>query len=348
MDVFTSAPLGNLNFNDEVQRSSGFQQDNNRSYNQPHSLETLIAQNDDLMMRLKISLRRLATLENETRETSEENLKLKSALSQSQDQLYIIKEKEESLRLFEKDRYLAQSLEREVNVLRLQIQRYQKYQEKVKTQIKPYVQELKNFSTRMEEEKNAMEKDLNQKRSLTEDLKLQLRELIKNSQYEMEEQTKKSEAMVKYFEAEIERRETTIGDQRDQLNEVQTKVQMLAKIKQSRDILENHLIELEKSKEEIQNAYQKEVTELRAESQFLNRENSRMLIELGDLKTQFTFATREKSAVELKNRELTTQIDSLRAMWTDQQNEIEKLRKSQEALERLNLELSQKLANQPR
>lgn len=106
------------------------------------------------MARLKVTLRRLSTLEIENQKLLE--IYQKSHLNQSvvTDQMLVFKEKDQILKnkinLLERDKeklsFINQSLEKTVSKTKIDLERYKRYREKVRTQVKPYLNELKEYS----------------------------------------------------------------------------------------------------------------------------------------------------------------------------------------------------------
>ena len=72
------------------------------------TIETLISQNEDLMSRLKITIRRLQLLENENQELGQEILQTKKAYNAMKDQLSIEEDKDQNWK--DKIRQLEQEL----------------------------------------------------------------------------------------------------------------------------------------------------------------------------------------------------------------------------------------------
>jgi predicted RNase H-like nuclease (RuvC/YqgF family) len=75
----------------------------------------------------------------------------------------------------------------------------------------------------------------------------------------------------------------------------------------------------------------------------LSRQNQKLGVEHADLQIRVVEDQETIQKLEKENRQYFEQLESLRFMWNAKNEENEKLKAAASALERLNLELSQKL-----
>ena len=123
------------------------------------SVESLISQNEDLATRLKVALRRLALLENENQKLGEEAQRARLSQTAVADQVLIFKEKDnlwkQKLQQAEKQKEIQTekvlALQTKVEKLSAECDRYHKYHDRIKTQVKPYIHQLKEYSRSLEE-----------------------------------------------------------------------------------------------------------------------------------------------------------------------------------------------------
>jgi hypothetical protein len=120
-------------------------------------------------------------------------------------------------------------------------------------------------------------------------------------------------------------------------------VQSLDRTLERQDELENSVIALRRKKEE----QEKELSELgakyRTQTSELRQNLTEREFEVADLKTSLESWKTLAQASESRKNELEEQLTSLRYMWTSKCEETEKLKVSLQSLEKINLDLSQKL-----
>ena len=122
------------------------------------TVETLISQNEDLMLKFKTALRRLSTMEEQNQQLTEDHIELKRQNSILHDQTAVLKEKDQlwkgNFEQVETDRQLLSEknlhLQDQNSNHLLEISRYQKYHEKIKTQVKPYLQQMRKYTGELE------------------------------------------------------------------------------------------------------------------------------------------------------------------------------------------------------
>ena len=146
--------ISQLNFTESTWQESA-------TNNQPlhsqrvQSLQSLLQQNEDLSIRLKFSIQKMAELEDNNNQTLTDNRKLQNTIQALNDQLLIWKEKERLWQeRFNKSEFQLAELRQsfpDIQDLRSELSRYHRYHEKVKTQIKPYIQQLKDYAKGLSE-----------------------------------------------------------------------------------------------------------------------------------------------------------------------------------------------------
>jgi chromosome segregation ATPase len=146
------------------------------------TVENLISQNDDLMARLKVSLRRLAIIENENLKLKEECQKYSQRHENMADQILLSQERDrawkQKIEHFEKQKDVAvektNKLTAQNRNFRAELDRYHKYHDRIKNQIKPYIAQLKDFARTLQEKNQNLERDLAKRETQTEQLRLQI------------------------------------------------------------------------------------------------------------------------------------------------------------------------------
>lgn len=315
------------------------------------SVESLISQNEDLSTRLKVALRRLALLENENQKLGEEAQRARLSQTAVADQVLIYKEKDnmwkQKLQQAEKQKEVqtekALALQSKVEKLSAECVRYNKYHDRIKTQVKPYIHQLKEYSRDLENKNQLLSQERSRQDAQLSDLRFQIMEVTKVSRQQIEIHEKKSQELIHFYEAQIDNQKNELHNM-DLLNkELEIKAIKLNKAMEKQDELENQVVELLRSKEEIKARLEQEVLRLQDKSNELHRSNKRLEIEHEDLQELALSNEAQIKTLQKDKQDLTEQLDSLRYMWNAKVEETEKLKTAIQSLERLNVDLSQKV-----
>lgn len=363
-DSFQSAILAHLDFEQPAQRRSEgiplpdeVPQKNDFSHLPKEILksttvENLISQNEDLMARLKVALRRLSLLENENQRVSEEAQKARMFQSSTTDQLLVWKEKDNlwknKVDQLEKERAIQQekvrALQEKTQGLASEMSRHLKYHEKIKTQVRPYIAQLKEYSRTQDLKLAETENLLANREAQLRDLRHQMMEVAKNSIYQVEVQDKKSKEMIEFYEGQITKMTHDLAHLTRVQEELEIKSLKLHAALERQDSLENELVALRRSKEEMRQRLEKDLTQNQERMQELSRQNQKLGVEHADLQVRVVEDSEKIQRLEKEHFQMQEQMESLRFMWAAKNEENEKLKAAAAALERLNLELSQKLS----
>lgn len=315
------------------------------------TVENLISQNEDLMARLKVTLRRLSALETENQRVIEEANKIKLSQSSVSDQIMVYKEKDsmwknkidqlEKEKEFQEEKALA--LSQRVQTLAAELTRHQKYHDRIRTQVKPYLTQLKEYSKTLEIKVEQLEKSGNKHEALLRDLRQQIIDVTNNSKYQVENSEKKAKELVNHYEEQVDKlsQEVTHLKETQELLEVRTTKLNTALERQ--DTLENEVINLRHSKEKLKGLLEAEVERQKERIQALTKQNQKLGVEHADLQVRVIESDEKLQRMEADKNQLQEQLEGLRFMWTAKNEENEKLKAAMAALEKLNLELSQKL-----
>jgi chromosome segregation ATPase len=315
------------------------------------TVENLISQNEDLMARLKVAIRRLSLLETENTRLSEESHKARLSQSSVTDQILVWREKDNMWKhkvdLIEREKEIAtekmRALEIKVKNMMADLVRHQKYHDRIKTQVKPYITQLKDYSAAQDIRVSELESDLNHKEALLRDLRHQVIEVTKNARYQVETSDKKSQEMVQHYEDQIASMSKELQVLHQAQEDLEVKTAKLHSALERQDTLENELVVVRRSKEEIRHRLEAEIQRQQERMSELTRQNQKLGVEHADLQIRVVQDNETIQTLEKENRQYFEQLESLRYMWNAKNEENEKLKAAAAALERLNLELSQKL-----
>jgi len=315
------------------------------------TVENLISQNDDLMARLKVSLRRLALIENENLKLKEEFQKFSQRHENMTDQILIGQERDRIWKLkidhFEKQKEVAEEKAGKLTLhnrnLRAELDRYHKYHDRIKNQVKPYIAQLKDFAKVLQEKNQKLEKDLSKYEIQTEQLRHQILEISDNAKEQISIQDRKVEDMVRYYEAHVESQSVELDQRRRENEDLHERAKQAHKFAEKVNTLENELLQTQRLKEELKNRLESENIRLKGKVQELSRNTTTQELELKDLKQRVLEDEKLQKEQERKLEDLNQQMESLRYMWNAKNEENEKLKTALDSLEKLNLSLSSKL-----
>lgn len=315
------------------------------------TVENLISQNEDLMARLKVSLRRLSHIEIENQKMTEEAHKIRLAHSSFSDQVMIWKEKDsrwkQKLNEIEREKEIQTeqliALKEKVQIMNTDLIRHEKYHERIKNQVKPYITQLKEYSQTQEIKIKDLEESLAHKEAQVRDIRHQIIEVTKNSRFQVEATEKKSHELIKYYETQLESMKAELQKLQNSQDELEIKSLKLNAALEKQDTLANEVITIRRSKEELKERLTNELQQIQHRQSELSRQNQKIGVEHADLQIRVVEDQEKMQKLEAENREQFEQLESLRFMWTAKNEENEKLKMAISALEKLNIELSQKL-----
>ncbi|MBC7370112.1 MAG: hypothetical protein H7326_01015 [Bdellovibrionaceae bacterium] len=315
------------------------------------SIENLISQNEDLMTRLTVSLRRLSLLENENQKLNDQAQRARLSQSAVSDQILIFKEKDNiwknKLDHVEKEKDVqlekATALQMRTAKLTAEVDRYRKYHDRIKAQVKPYIHQLKDYSRSLEDKTARQAQENSKLDAQLSDLRHQILEVSKNSRTQIEMRERQNQELVQHYETQVQSQAEEIKMLQQFVQELEVKSLRLNKSLEKQDELENQVVELVRTKEEMKARLDSEVTRLQERSSELHRANKRLEIEHADLQTLAVDHEAEIKTLGKDRQNLAEQLDSLRYMWNAKVEETEKLKAAMQSLERLNVDLSQKV-----
>lgn len=315
------------------------------------TVENLISQNEDLMARLKVSLRRLSILETENQRLSDDSAKARLSQSSVTDQILVWKEKDalwrqkvdQIERAKEVQGEKLKALQEKAENMATELARHLKYHERIKTQVKPYISQLKEYSRTQDIRVAELENTLGNREAQLRDLRHQIIEVTKNSRHQVEVSEKKAQEMVQFYESQVASLSKEVQMLHQIQEELETKSLRLHTALERQDTLENEVVTVRRSKEELKDRLEKEIERQQERMSELTRQNQKLGVEHADLQVRVVEDQQTIQDLQKDNYQLTEQLESLRFMWNAKNEENEKLKTAAASLERLNLELSQKL-----
>lgn len=311
------------------------------------TVENLISQNEDLMQRMKMFTRRMASLEDLNQELQTENFNQKNQILNFQDQVQVLKEKDNAWKCkvdeMEDTIQSMASQIRQLEPLIAEVERYKKYHDKIRIQVKPYITALKKSREEADKQVSQLQRQIHLKDSQLHDVRTQMQELLKHTKNQIEEVQKQRLDVIELNE----KQKQILNDENRSLKlEVRVQQDQIKKLTSSIEnqaYLENRVIELERSKSDLKTRLETEVLRIQEKLNANTGAQTRLEIENQDLKEYVKSEIEQRTQIEQESQQLRKQLESMRFMWNQKNEESTRLTQSLDALERLNLSLSQKL-----
>ncbi len=339
-------PLSHLEFTKDFSRS-----ELSKDVLKSATLETLLSQHEETLNRLKVSLRRQSRLEDEIEQSRLQIESLKGQLAEREDYKAVEQEKHQlfAQRILElqeiNDQLSALSKQQmeQIELLQSDKARNDKYHDKIKNQVRPYIEQLKAFSEQIQQKNKNLENQLNIKTVQINELKTQIDSLAENLQIQSVAQAQQNSELIQSYEAELEFKSSVIADLQNKITELTNQNKKLMQAFDRQVEVENQLIETQRLFETQKKNFEDEILRLQNSNNELNRNFVRSELERTDYHQRLLVDSAEIDDLKKKNLELQNQLESLRYMWNAKNEEAEKYKKSLESLEKLNIDLSTKI-----
>lgn len=315
------------------------------------ALNTLIRQNEDLHTNLQIALKRLATLEESQILLEEDNLDLKRQNAALFDQISVLRQKDsawkEEISRLQTQTTLAQerslALTAQQDQMLAEIQRHRKYQEKIRNQVKPYLLELKTKNTELLKFQSDLENQLESRETSVKTLKQQILDLAENSKKQIYELDSTLRSSLEASESQIQSLKEDLSSLQERNFALENNLIRLHKAQEERERIENENILLKHNHRELEQKLTQEILRLQNLCNDQHRSEAQSKIQIENLQGQLQLATQAQKKEQQDKWELERQLDSVRYLFGEKSKDLERVSQSLVALERLNLELSQKL-----
>jgi hypothetical protein len=351
--------LNKLDFSRQRQpQTHTLKNENTEEISTSSSFQSLLAQNEDLAARLRVTLKRLSHLENQNKFLKDDAEQGHHQLQILNDQLLVWKEKEkiwlEKEGQFESQHRAAlNEKELEISLLRQKVEklsqaeseneRFRKYQEKIKSTVKPYVQKLKSYAETLFQQTQELNSQLLNKEAYIDKLTLELAEIKARQETVLRKTEEEKSQLIQLFESQRSDLKNEIKSIREENETLNEKTRIFDRCLERQDELENLVVALRRSKEDIESKLEQEMDSLKKTSQHLSQEKILLQVNLKN-KIDETLKLKEQLLqLETSQAELQEQLTSLRFLWSQKSQECERATISLHALEKINLELSQKL-----
>jgi chromosome segregation ATPase len=286
------------------------------------TVETLLAMNDDLMARLKINIRRASILEQQIMEQERMTSELMRDNGGLTAELDVMREaqKEARIRLIEAEG------------MRIELGRLRSYRRRIHAWVSPLVKKLRSSQkqvARLEEALSHRETQLN-------DVRNRMGETIAHVQNRERTFKQDQSTLVAQYEERI-------GALEEQLEKLLPKAERFETATARAAETSNKLIFLERRNSELEARFQEDLAQIQAQTTAFRTEAKGLAVEMHELQKQIAEKTEANARLSNEHDLLKDQFESLQAVWADAQKRLEASKLQQEALNRLNQELSRQL-----
>ncbi len=308
------------------------------------AVEALANQNEDLVARLSVTLRRTALLENEIAELESRQGTLLHQLSIAQDQSLILQEKDRRVmeRIHAQD-MIASEANNQLQLLELQYtELYATSREKIRqlARLTKYRRKVRKAALTLKRQLRHTTIVCRKEEDTGRDLKLRLGEAATR----ITQLSKDAEANQRQL---VENYERALKTGRDRVSELER--QNSAFVDKTKDFevlfdknvaLENKVVFSERQFSEYKQVREQDFSQVQTENFELRNANKTQLLENETLKRDLSD---EKVITERQNdkiKKLIDQVETLQLLWQDGQSQQERLVSKNQALQKLNQQLS--------
>lgn len=289
------------------------------------TVEGLISQNEDLMARLSVTLRKMAHLEETQQKMERENRQLKGRLETLTEQHLILQQKDRisgsrALQTFEENTDLKSKIERMEKAYADLFVKAQSFQKRM-VQLERYRAAIRKLSPAMQARSKrlpAVEKELNEIRANFDARLVQTRMA---------------------FDARL-------NEARSEIMDLQEKNRDRNEVFAAKVEAENELVHLERKFETYRSESESENHRLFTEAAGLRSQLKDSLVIQASMKKSLEEMSNELPELENSNKALFEQVESLQALWGQKQKDLEQVEEKNRSLQKLNQSLGLTLNQQ--
>lgn len=279
------------------------------------ALESLIHQNEDLMARLSVNLRRNHEFEDQIQNLEGENKNLRARFETIKEQYMVLQEK---------DRISAGhllTLQEESSAYKKQAAKLESLYKDVFVQAQAFqgrVAKLERDQARLRKAARAVQTQAKSGRGLAEDIR----------------------SLTRTHQSSVTSYETKLSDVRQEMASLRGKIAERDRLFAEKVRLENDLIFEQRQAERHRADTQAQIDQLTAHNSQVRTELKESLITVESQRQDLTRLADEIPALKTERERLTEQVESLQALWSHKQKELEHVEEKNRALQKLNQSLS--------
>lgn len=332
-------------------------------------IDSLMTQNEDLTAKYRVLLRRLSTLEEENLRYHTENKEYKNQLDSVSDHISVFKEKESKWRerclaaeealdynqaiirkkeiefaqMRSQDRLERENLKKHTERLDHQRLNLIRYRARIKLYVRPLLQRFKKaLNEALISQENSIRTIDNQKlqiHKITEHHKTLL------TQYR--DDVKKLEEAKLHIILQFEKQQSDLKQEINSLKETNYELQIrsdrLDKSIERQDYLENRVIELERTLQDLKNQYLHEKESLQGQLVSWRSQAQSLEVQNQTLNERTQEISNSLHVVQNLSERQQEQLETIRLLWSESSQEVQRLRQINQSLEQLNSDLCIKI-----
>jgi chromosome segregation ATPase len=325
-------------------------------------IESLISQNDDLMSRLSVTLRRVALLEEKISDSRTESAQFRSRYDNLKDQVLVLKEQSRILNernrrteeLTKKDDGALSELKENIRVLEIRyaelystsqekqlrleqenqkfsgaISRYKKYRKNIRLALTSFRKELQQLRTHRAGQEQTLQ-----------DLRANISETTSYITEQSKEHKAQLAELTKAYEVEIRNLRTEIENLIEANKNLTTRSQDYEQLFNEKIRIENDLVIARRREEETQLQQAVEISDIQKTLARHRNDAKELALELSTSTQNLAAQIEKVEALEKDKNALSEQVETLQLLWRDQQTQIERVTEQKTSLQMLNQELS--------
>lgn len=336
------------------------------------TIDSLVQQNEDLMVRLNIHLRKNADLEDEIQTLKDQSADLIHELDRLRDELLIYKEKDrlfthrtqntqneiQELReniqfletqyaeLYSTSKHKQNELTQRNQSLRVQLVRYHNYRKSVqkasrnlKIERQKLLEEISSRQQALESLQSENEKD----KAHLRDFQVRLGEAADRIQYLNRQAKEDQNRLVEDYERQLSEVREELENAHKEIARLQLVEKQLDTLREEEVIWQNQKVHLERILQSERESHGKQTRELQEALTGFRHETKEKTLEVHRLNEDLESLKTENNALKEERQALSEQVESLQCLWRDNQNQMGKMQSQVENLQKLNQQLSQQL-----
>jgi chromosome segregation ATPase len=326
------------------------------------TVQTLLSQNQDLMARLTVALKRNIELEQKVESQEDLYHSIANQYDILKDQAALNTEKNKHLE-FENQRLFGQSSAIEkrfaelysayqdkvnyIQKLSYRLHRYLQYRKRIKGFVRPLVTQLKVEIVNLKNQILVLNEQGIKQLEFINDLKAKYSDAIDRIQTINNQNERTQMDLTQYHEVryqgtarELESLKIEAASYKSQNADLKTQVETLS---ENEAALSNKAVFFERKYTDLKNEFEQVSQEFIQQKTSDNTRLTHLEIQLKDLSSQLAQVSNYKTELENENRQINDQLQSIQIIYQDNVTKIETLKKTNTALDQINKELSQSL-----
>lgn len=336
------------------------------------AIDSLIQQNEDLMARLTVAIRRHSLLEEKVEKFETTLQQLREHNDILADQLLVYREKDrlqgDHRRASEKQ---IQELQEQVSLLEIQyaefyassrekqqqltsnldkasriLARYRTYRTRIQRLGRHKRSQIRQQISLLEKDNFQLSEKLQAESLMLQDVRKKLGEAVDHIQRQGTIAESNQRQLVNNYEDQLTHFQEQLKEGNNRIAQLESQLSDQEELFQNKVSLENELVAKTRSFSESQNHFESELSRIQTECSEFRREAKQNHLEVGRLNAELESHKLQNSQLSEKNKTLEDQVESLQCLWRDTHLKLEQQTEKYHSLQKLNQQLSTSLNEQ--